>query len=169
MSVSIWAFIILDVLCFFVHLFCRFYINFRRLKKMIWPCRPIISMLGSAAWGGAFKSAAPLAGSRAFGTLSADSCQFLSDSKSLPRSPPYLPTLPQICAHSPRGRPMSPTLSILSRLFAVRKLIKNQTPQKPTQNLKSRAPDRPNLGFGLAFGSILAWLFHEILDFVIIC
>ena len=87
----------------------------------------------------AFKSAAPLAGSRAFRTLTADSCQFLSDSKSLPRLPPYLPTLPQICAHSPRGRPMSPTLSILSRLFAVRKLIKNQTPQKPSQNLKSRA------------------------------
>ena len=101
----------------------------------------------------AFKSAAPLAESRAFEMLSADSCQFLSDSKSLCWPPPLPPTLPQICAHSPRGRPKPPTLSILSRLFAVRKLIKNQTPQKPSQNLKSRTPDRPNIDFGLAFGS----------------
>ena len=117
----------------------------------------------------AFKSAAPLAGSRAFGTLSADSCQFLSDSKSLCWPPPLPPTLPQKSCKRPFSRPMSQSLSILSGLFADRKLIKNQTPQKPSQNLKSRTPDRPNLGFGLAFGSILAWLFNEILDFVIIC
>ena len=101
----------------------------------------------------AFKSAAPLAGSRAFETLSADSCQFLSDSKSLCWPPPLPPTLPKVAGFFALGRPMSPTLSILSRLFAVRKLIKNQTPQKPSQNLKSRIPDRPNFGFGLTFGS----------------
>ena len=81
-----------------------------------------------------------------------DSCQFLSDSKSLLWPPPCPPTLPKICVHSPGGRPKPPTLSILSRLFAVRKLIKNQTPQNSSQNLKSRTPDRPNLDFGLTFG-----------------
>ena len=117
----------------------------------------------------AFKSAAPLAGSRAFGMLSADSCQFLSDSKSLLWPPPYPPTLRKISTVAPVGRPKPPTLSILSRLLAVRKLIKNQTLQKPFQNLKSRIPDRPNLGFGLVFGINFGMDFHEILDFFIIC
>ena len=63
---------------------------------------------------------------------------------------------------------MSQSLSILSRLFADRKLIKNQTPQKPSQNLKSRTPDRPNLDFGLTFGVHFGIDFHEILDFLII-
>ena len=98
------------------------------------------------------KSAAPLAGSRAFEMLSADSCQFLSDSKSLCWPPPLPPTLPQITAMAPIGRPMSQSLSLLSRLLAVRKLIKNQTPQKTSQKLKSRTPDRPNLGFEVVFG-----------------
>ena len=86
------------------------------------------------------------------------------------QKPPVATALPaDPCAHSPRGRPKPPTLSILSRLFAVRKLIKNQTPQKPSQNLKSRAPDRSNLDFVLTFGINFGMDFHEILDFFIIC
>ena len=71
-----------------------------------------------------------------------DSCQFLSDSKSLLWPPPCPPTLPKIStsAHDCRLKP--PTLSILSRLFAVRKLIKNQTLQNSSQNLKSRTPEQ---------------------------
>ena len=112
-----------------------------------------VNLLGRRHEALAFKSAAPLAGSRAFGMLTADSCQFLSDSKSLCWPPPLPSTLPQKSCKRPFGRPMSPSFSILSRLFADRKLIKKQTPQKTSQNLKSRTPDRPNLGFGLAFGS----------------
>ena len=37
----------------------------------------------------------------------------------------------------------------------------DQTPQKPSQNLKSRTPDRPNLGFGLTFGAHFGIDFHE--------
>ena len=145
---------------------CRHSFNGRRVGR---SHQDFLSAQGRRHTALAAISAAPLAGSRAFGTLSADSCQFLSDSKSLCWPPPLPPTLPKVAGLFALGRPMSPSLSILSRLFADRKLIKNQTPQKPSQNLKSRTPDRPNLGFGLAFGSILAWLFHEILDFVIIC
>ncbi len=89
-----------------------------------------------------------------------DSCQFLSDSKSLLWPPPCPPTLYKISTVAHDCRPKPPTLSILSRLFAVRKLIKNQTPQKPSQNLKSRTPDRPNLGFGLTFGAHFGIDFH---------
>ena len=65
-------------------------------------------------------------------------------------------------------RPMLPALSILSRLFADRKLIENETPQKPSQNLKSRAPDRPNFDFGLTLDVHFNIDVHENLDFVII-
>ena len=75
----------------------------------------------------AFRSAAPLAGSRAFGTLSADSCQFLSDSKSLCWHRLVPPTLPKVARTFAFGRPMSPSLSISSRLLAARKLTKKQT------------------------------------------
>ena len=132
-------------------------------------CASVLYLGGRRHEALAFKSAAPLAGSRAFGMLSADSCQFLSDSKSLCWHRLVPPTLPQICAHSPRGRPKPPTLSILSRLFAVRKLIKNQTLQKPSQNLKIRTPDRPKVDFVLTFGINFGKDFHEILDFFIIC
>ena len=98
-----------------------------------------------------------------------DSCQFLSDSKSLLWPPPCPPTLHKISTVAHDCRPKPPTLSILSRLFAVRKLIKNQTLQNSSQNVKTGTPDRPILGFGLAFESILAWIYHEILDFVKIC
>jgi hypothetical protein len=98
-----------------------------------------------------------------------DSCQFLSDSKSLLWPPPCPPTLLKITAVAHDCRPKPPTLSILSRLFAVRKLIKNQTLQKPSQNLKSRTPDRPKVDFVLTFGINFGMDFHEILDFFIIC
>ena len=98
-----------------------------------------------------------------------DSCQFLSDSKSLLWPPPCPPTLPKITAVAPVGRPKPPTLLILGRLFAVRKLIKNQTLQKPSQNLKSRTPDRPKVDFVITFGINFGMDFHEILDFFIIC
>ena len=98
-----------------------------------------------------------------------DSCQFLSDSKSLLWPPPCPPTLPKVAGLFALGRPKPPTLSILSRLFADRKLIKNQTPQKPSQNLKSRTPDRPKVDFVFTFGINFGMDFHEILDFFIIC
>ena len=116
----------------------------------------------------AFKSAAPLAGSRAFGMLSADSCQFLSDSKSLCWHRLVPPTLHKISTVAPVARPMSQSFLILSGLFADRKLIKNLTPQKPSQNLKSRTPERPNVDFGLTLGVNFCIDFHEILEFLII-
>ena len=63
---------------------------------------------------------------------------------------------------------MSPTLSILSRLFADRKLIENLTPQKASQNLKNLTPERPNVDFGVTFGVNFCKDFHEILEFLII-
>ena len=89
--------------------------------------------------------------------------------KPFPGRPPLPPTLPEITGMAPVGRPKPPTLSILGRLFAVRKLIKNQTLQKPSQNLKSRTPDRPKVDFVLTFGINFGMDFHEILDFFIIC
>ena len=37
------------------------------------------------------------------------------------------------------------------------------------QNLKSRAPDRPNVDFGIDFGTLLASFFHYFFDFLIKC
>ena len=37
------------------------------------------------------------------------------------------------------------------------------------QTLKSRAPDRQNVDFGIDFGTLLASFFHYFFDFVIIC
>ena len=82
-----------------------------------------------------------------------DSCQFLSDSKSLPRPPPYLPTPHKSTGVAPDGRSMPPTLSILSRLFAIRKLIKNQTPQKPSQNRKNPILERQMSEFEWILGA----------------
>ena len=108
--------------------------HFIQLLALPWKLRAS-NLRGSAGRAEPIKSAAPLGVQGVLNALS-DSCQFLSDSKSLLWPPPCPPTLPQICAHSPRGRPKPPTLSILSRLFAVRKLIKNQTPQKTSPNRK---------------------------------
>ena len=98
-----------------------------------------------------------------------DSCQFLSDSKSLLWPPPCPPTLPKVARTFAFGRPKPPTLSILSSFSAVWKLIKNQRPPKTSRNLKSWDPDRPNVDFGMTFGVHLGIDFHEFLDFVIIC
>ena len=100
----------------------------------------------------------PPSGCRAFWTH----CQTLASSCQTPKAscghrPARRPPL-QICAHSPRGRPKPPTMSITSRLFADGKIIKIPTPQKPSQNLKSRTHDCPNLG-----GSILALFFVKFL------
>ena len=114
----------------------------------------------------ALKSAAPLAGSRAFGMLSAASCQFLSDSKSLcwhRLVPPSHRT----------GIPLAAPCRHLCRFQAdfspIENSSKNQTPQKPSRNLKSRTPDRPKVDFVLTFGINFGMDFHEILDFFIIC
>ena len=79
------------------------------------------------------------------------------------------PTLPKICADSPRGRPSAELFSFLVDFLHIPKLIKNRIPQNTAKNLKSRTPDRPNVDFGMTFGVHLGIDFHEILDFVKIC
>ena len=46
--------------------------------------------------------------------------------------------------------------------------IKNQNPQKVSPNLKKTPPERPNVDLGVIFGAILALIFDENLDFVVI-
>ena len=64
--------------------------------------------------------------------------------------------------------PSDPKCQIFGRPFADQKFIKNKTPQKTAQSLKSRTPDRPNIDLGVTFGVHFGIDFHKILDFVII-
>ena len=83
-------------------------------------------------------------GARGVSDLGSDFCRLLT----LRRTPPYPPTAPKSCSENRFCRPSDPKSEIFGRLFANRKLHKNQTPQKRTQNLKSRTSDRPNVDFG---------------------
>ena len=65
--------------------------------------------------------------------------------------------------------PRPQNLRFLADFLLIENSLKNLTPQKRTQNLKSRTPDRPNVDFVLTFGIIFGMDFHEILDFFIIC
>ena len=72
--------------------------------------------------------------------------------KPFPGRPPLPPTLPKICAHSPRGRPSAELFSFLVDFLHIPKLIKNRIPQNTAKNLNSRTPDRPKVDFGMTFG-----------------
>ena len=49
------------------------------------------------------------------------------------------------------------------------KIIKKRLPNNMPQNLKSRSPDRPNVDFGIDFGTLLASFVHYFFDFLIKC
>ena len=123
---------------------------------------------GSAAAGRAepSKSAAPVSPSGV--SRRVKSSLGLLQTPDLRRTPPYPPTLHANCSQIACCRPSDAKCRIFDRLFADRKFVKNQTPQKRTQNLKSRTPDRPNLDFGFTFGVHFNTDFHEFLDFLII-
>ena len=91
-----------------------------------------------------FKSAAPcLQGHEACRTLLqtlADSC-WLQKASAGPR--PFR----RPCRPSRSFPPPSRIFHIFGRLFAYQKFIKNQTPQKTSQNLKNPTPERPKLDF----------------------
>ena len=65
--------------------------------------------------------------------------------------------------------PKDRTFVIFCRFLHTSKSIKNRIPQNTAKNLKSRTLDRPKVDFGVTFGIHLGIVFHEILDFVIIC
>ena len=48
-------------------------------------------------------------------------------------------------------------------------ILKNRLPKNMPQTLQSRTPDRPNVAFGIDFGSLFASFFHQIFVVVIIC
>ena len=115
---------------------------------------------------GAFGSAAPVSQSGV--SRRVRSSLGLLQTPDLRRTPPYPPTHPAKPSETHLADRKMPKSEIFGRLFADQKLIKNQTPQKRIQNLKSRTPDRPNVDFGITFGVHLGIDVHEILDFVII-
>ena len=79
--------------------------------------------------------------------LSADSCQFLSDSKSLCWHRLVPPTLPKVAGTFALGRPMSPSLSILSRLVVDQKF--RRTPPGCVEHVRPVDPGFKPGGFSL--------------------
>ena len=77
-------------------------------------------------------------GARGVSDTSADFCRL----QSLRRTPPYPPTLHANCSQIACCRPSDPKISDFCKLFADRKFIKNQTPQKPSQNRKNPILER---------------------------
>ena len=96
-------------------------------------------------------------GARGVSNTSADFCRL----QSLRRTPPYPPTRGPWSTKIAFCRPSDAKCRIFGWLFADRKFIKNRTPQKLSQNLKSRTPDRPKFDFvltcGINFGMDFRW------------
>ena len=69
----------------------------------------------------------------------------LSDSKSLLRTPPLVPTLPKVAWSFRFFRPRSPNVGFLADFWPTEnssKIIQNLTPQKSGQNPENPAPER---------------------------
>ena len=115
---------------------------------------------GSAGRAEPFKSAAPVSQSGVPRRVKS-SLVFLQTPD--PQTDPALPA--DRASEIAFCRPSGPKTQIFGRLFADRKFIENPTPLKPTQNLKNRALERPNLDFGVTFGVHFGIDFYEFSTF----
>ena len=119
-------------------------------------------ILGSAAWGEAYKSAAPLWGFKhGVSNQTADSAdlRILRLQKPLRAQPPP-PTPPSKCMRTSLWAASASFFQMFFIFLLAQKIIKNLTSIKTSQNLKNQTHGCPKLDFG----PLLDYFWHHFFD-----